>query len=73
MYCHPGALRGPSPGLPTLTKCWGCHQQIAKTDTSPKLAVLKDYVLNNKEIAWVPVARCRTLSTLHTGLILQQD
>jgi hypothetical protein len=48
LYCHPGALRGPSPGLPTLTKCWGCHQQIAKTNTSPKLAVLKDYVLNNK-------------------------
>ena len=57
LYCHPGALRGPSPGLPTLTKCWGCHQQIAKPNTSPKLAVLKDYVLNNKEIAWVPVAQ----------------
>ena len=57
LYCHPGALRGPSPGLPTLTKCWGCHQQIAKTNTSPKLAVLKDYVLNNKPIAWVPVAQ----------------
>jgi len=57
LYCHPGALRGPSPGLPTLTKCWGCHQQIAKTDTSPRLAVLKDYVLNHKEIAWVPVAQ----------------
>jgi hypothetical protein len=49
-------LRGPSPGLPTLTKSWGCHQQIAKTDTSPRLSVLKDNVLNNKEIAWVPVA-----------------
>ncbi len=57
LYCHPGALRGPSPGLPTLTKCWGCHQQIAKTNTSPRLAVLKDYVLNKKEIAWVPVAQ----------------
>ena len=57
LYCHPGALRGPSPGLPTQTKCWGCHQQIAKTNTSPKLAVLKDYVLNNKQIQWVPVAQ----------------
>lgn len=56
LYCHPGALRGPSPGLPTQTKCWGCHQQIAKTDTSERLAVLKDYVLNNREIAWVPVS-----------------
>jgi hypothetical protein len=57
LYCHPGALRGPSPGLPTQTKCWGCHQQIAKTDTSPRLAVLKDHVLNNKPIEWVPVAQ----------------
>ena len=57
LYCHPGALRGASPGLPTQTKCWGCHQQIAKTDTSPRLAVLKDYVLNNKPIEWVPVAQ----------------
>jgi len=57
LYCHPGALRGPSPGLPTLAKCWGCHQQMAITNTSPRLAVLKDYVNNNKEIAWVPVAQ----------------
>lgn len=57
LYCHPGALRGPSPGLPTVTKCWGCHQQIAKTQTSPKLAVLVDYVNNNKPIQWVPVAQ----------------
>lgn len=57
LYCHPGALRGPSPGLPTQNKCWGCHQQIAKTSTSPKLAVLVDYVKNNKPIEWVPVAQ----------------
>jgi hypothetical protein len=57
LYCHPGAMRGPSPGLPTLTKCWGCHQQIEKTFTSPRLAVLQDYVLNNRDIAWIPVAR----------------
>lgn len=57
LYCHPGALRGPSPGLPTQSKCWGCHQQIAKTQTSPKLAILVDYVKNNKPIEWVPVAQ----------------
>ena len=57
LYCHPGALRGASPGLPTLTKCWGCHQQLAITDTSPRLAVLKDFIANGKDIAWVPVAQ----------------
>lgn len=57
LYCHPGALRGASPGLPTLTKCWGCHQQLAITDTSPRLAVLKDFIANGTDIAWVPVAQ----------------
>jgi formate-dependent nitrite reductase cytochrome c552 subunit len=57
LYCHPGALRGASPGLPTQSKCWGCHQQIAKTQTSERLAVLVQYVQNNKPIEWVPVAQ----------------
>jgi len=57
LYCHPGALRGPSPGLPTQSKCWGCHQQIEKTFQSEKLAVLVEYVQENKPIEWVPVAQ----------------
>jgi hypothetical protein len=59
LYCHPGALRGVSPGLPTQNKCWGCHQQIAKTFSgqSPELNKLVDYVKNNKPIQWVPVAQ----------------
>jgi hypothetical protein len=61
LYCHPGALRGPSPGLPTQNKCWGCHQQIAKTFAgeaiSPELTKLLEYVQNNEQIVWVPVAQ----------------
>jgi len=57
LYCHPGALRGPSPGLPTQNKCWGCHQQVTKTFESEKLAVLVEYVKENKPIPWVPVAQ----------------
>ena len=57
LYCHPGALRGPSPGLPTQTKCWGCHQQIDKTFTSERLAVLVEYVESERPIEWVPVAQ----------------
>jgi hypothetical protein len=49
--------RGPSSGLPTQNKCWGCHQQIAKTLTSERLAVLVEFVENNKPIEWVPVAQ----------------
>ncbi len=55
LYCHPGALRGPSPGLPTETKCWGCHQQIAVQ--GPELTKLASYVQNNQPINWVPVAQ----------------
>ncbi len=54
LYCHSGALRGPSPGIPTETKCWGCHQQIQIQGTElPKLAA---FVKANKPIPWVPVA-----------------
>ena len=44
LYCHPGALRGPSPGLPTINKCWGCHQQVAKTLTSDLLKPMRDRI-----------------------------
>lgn len=54
LYCHPGALRGPSPGLPTEAKCYACHQQISVTN--PELDKLFTYVKNNQPIAWVPVA-----------------
>ena len=57
LYCHPGALRGPSPGLPTITKCWGCHQQVAKTQTSAKLKPMRDAIANNANFVWVPVAQ----------------
>ena len=56
LYCHPGAMRGPSSGIPTVDKCWGCHQQIAKTQTSPLLQPLVQAVQNNQPVQWVPVA-----------------
>jgi len=52
-YCHPSATWGPTAGLPTTSKCWGCHQQIPPT--SPELVKLANYVKENKEIPWVPV------------------
>jgi hypothetical protein len=53
LFCHPGALRGPSPGLPTETKCYACHQQVNKT--SAELDKLTAYVENDQAISWVPV------------------
>jgi hypothetical protein len=53
LYCHPGAWRQASAGLPTQTKCWGCHQQIPiKNADQQKLA---EYVAAGEPIPWVPV------------------
>jgi len=54
LYCHPGALRGPSPGLPTMTKCNGCHQQLNKT--TPQLDILTAFIKTGQPYRWVPVA-----------------
>lgn len=54
LYCHPGATTGPTAGLPSIDKCWGCHQQVQKQ--SPRLAVLASYVEKDEAIPWVPVA-----------------
>jgi len=54
LYCHPGAASGPTADLPSVGKCWGCHQQIPAN--TPELVKLKSYVDANKPIAWVPVA-----------------
>lgn len=53
LYCHPGAWKGNSAGLPTETKCWGCHQQIPIKDAEQQK--LADAVKNNEPIQWVPV------------------
>ncbi len=57
LYCHPGALRGASPGLPTTSKCWGCHQNLQITQTSKLLPPLVEAVKNNKPLVWIPVAQ----------------
>lgn len=65
LYCHPGAWRQASAGLPTVQKCWACHGQLAKYWDPKKpvpvsawpaeLQKLAQYVKDNKPINWVPV------------------
>ena len=63
LYCHPGALRQASAGLPTVQKCWACHGQLKKYFQPPvpvdqwpvELQKLDKYVTENKPIDWVPV------------------
>jgi hypothetical protein len=64
LYCHPGAAKGPSAGIPAEAKCWGCHNQIQKTLDSqlpntkvPLLKPLVASVLSGKPLQWVPVAQ----------------
>ena len=56
LYCHPGASKGPAAGIPSQAKCWACHNQIEKTQTSELLEPLKHAVLNGESIQWIPVA-----------------
>lgn len=68
LYCHPGAWRQPSAGLPSQQKCWACHGQLKKyaeisIDEWPEeLQKLEEYVNGTEEnghkstpIKWVPV------------------
>ncbi|HEY3311466.1 MAG TPA: cytochrome c3 family protein [Anaerolineales bacterium] len=63
LYCHPGAWRQASAGLPTEQKCWACHGQLKKYFQPPvpvenwpvELQKLNTYVQENKPIKWVPV------------------
>lgn len=54
LFCHPGPITQASAGLPTITKCWGCHQQIVAR--TPELQKLANYVKTNQPVKWVPVA-----------------
>ena len=35
LYCHPGAWRQASAGLPTVQKCCACHDQLKRFDNVP--------------------------------------
>lgn len=63
LYCHPGAWRQASAGLPTQQKCWACHGQLKKyyqpevpvAQWPAELQKLRGYVERNEPINWVPV------------------
>jgi hypothetical protein len=61
LYCHSGAWRQASAGLPTEQKCWACHGQLKKYAEVPlnewpeELQKLAEHVEKNEPIKWVPV------------------
>jgi hypothetical protein len=53
LYCHSGALRSSTAGIPSVDKCIGCHAVIAKEEAEIQAVAL--YAAQGEEIPWVRV------------------
>lgn len=53
LYCHTQARRSASAGVPPVSKCVGCHSQVA-TDR-PQIRKLMAYWENQEPIPWIKV------------------
>ncbi len=53
-YCHTGARRGPSAGLPSVERCMGCHKIVAQQG-NPEVDKLKGYWERKQPIPWVRI------------------
>ena len=53
MYCHTQARRSISAGVPSVSKCMGCHIEVA-TD-KPQIRKLTSYWDNKEPIPWIKV------------------
>jgi len=54
IFCHSAPTRSSSAGLPTRSKCLGCHGNM-KNDT-PEQKATADYLYKHEKLEWVPVA-----------------
>jgi len=53
-YCHVNASRGDSAGIPSISKCMGCHQQFEPRNA--EMEKIYRYAESEEQIKWVPVA-----------------
>jgi mono/diheme cytochrome c family protein len=53
-YCHTGARRSVSAGLPSVERCLGCHKIIGAQD-NPEIAKIHEYWRRREPIPWVRV------------------
>ena len=53
LYCHTQARRSASAGVPAVSKCIGCHNEVASE--RPQIRLLMDYWENQEPIPWVKV------------------
>ncbi|MFN8611555.1 MAG: cytochrome c3 family protein [Vulcanimicrobiota bacterium] len=62
-YCHRGTDKGHMAGVPSVSDCWACHQNLTDKgqfgapviDRPDVQRLLKDYVETKKEIKWYKV------------------
>ncbi len=52
-YCHQGAEKGASAGMPSTALCMNCHAQI--WNKSPKLELVRQSYFTGRPISWVRV------------------
>ena len=52
-YCHTQARRSASAGVPSVSKCAGCHQLVVPE--RPQIRMVLDYWENGEPIPWVKV------------------
>jgi len=55
MYCHTYARRSAVSGIPRLSKCIGCHQNIESVKEKPRIKLLLDYWAKQQAIPWKKV------------------
>ena len=53
MYCHIQARRSISAGVPSVSKCVGCHNEVATE--KPQIRKLMNYWQNQEPIPWIKV------------------
>ena len=53
MYCHTQARRSISAGVPSVSKCMGCHNEVATEQ--PQIRSLLSYYENKEPIPWIKV------------------
>jgi hypothetical protein len=51
--CHTGVTEGPDAGIPSVTFCMACHQEVATNN--PEIKKLADYAAKEQDIPWKPV------------------
>ncbi len=53
LFCHSFANRAPNPGIPSLQKCFFCHQYIIPRH--PEILKEREHYMNNDPVEWTRI------------------